>query len=310
MSTSAASRSPTGASSRELPDDLVPEALTDHRSGLQQPALVGSERIEAGRQHGVNAVGQFLDVAAVLLAKPVDHLLGEQRIAAGPAGHLLGQLAAAARGRTAAIGRGPRLPPCERGSSEIVVAFRLPPPQVGRRSSSSSRARQTISIGPWPQPARCSIRSSIPSSAQWMSSSARTTGDLSLSSCEDEPHRGEDPVADLLGIDVLDGLVAAVDSQGPGRSAPRCALRRPPPSPSDEALDAGDELGDTDLRRLGAGDSEPLAQNLPQGRVGRRSCRRPASVRPACRRDRRDSSRPRRARSAAATCRRPPARRP
>ena len=62
------------------------------------------------------------------------------------------------------------------GSSEIVVALRRPPPQPGRRSSSSSRARQTSSTGPRTQRARYSIRSSIPSSAQWMSSIASTSG--------------------------------------------------------------------------------------------------------------------------------------
>ena len=73
----------------------------------------------------------------------------------------------------------------ESGSREIVVALRRPPPQLGLRSSSSSRARHTIKSGPWAQPARCSIRSSMPSSAQWMSSTAITSGrraDISSSS--------------------------------------------------------------------------------------------------------------------------------
>ena len=62
------------------------------------------------------------------------------------------------------------------GSSEIVVALRRPPPQPGRRSSSSSRVRQTSRSGARTHRVRWSIRSSIPSSAQWMSSIARTRG--------------------------------------------------------------------------------------------------------------------------------------
>ncbi len=72
------------------------------------------------------------------------------------------------------------------GSSAIVVALRRPPPQPGRRSSSSSRAMQTISAGPRTQRARYSIRSSIPSSAQWMSSSAITTGRWRLTASTSE----------------------------------------------------------------------------------------------------------------------------
>ena len=100
----------------------------------------------------MDRLGERLDVLRSLLADPVDHLLGEQRVA----GRALGDLRrrarpavrpsplppAAARRRA----RGSR--PGSSGSSAIVVALRRPPPQPGRRSSSSSRARQTISAGP------------------------------------------------------------------------------------------------------------------------------------------------------------------
>ena len=72
------------------------------------------------------------------------------------------------------------------GSRAIVVALRRPPPQPGRRSSSSSRARQTSSTGPRTQRARYSIRSSMPSSAQWMSSTASTSGWIRLAASTSE----------------------------------------------------------------------------------------------------------------------------
>ncbi len=62
------------------------------------------------------------------------------------------------------------------GSSIRRVAEPRPPPQLGRRSNSSSRARQTIISGARTHWARCSIASSMPSSAQWMSSKASTSG--------------------------------------------------------------------------------------------------------------------------------------
>ena len=68
-------------------------------------------------------------------------------------------------------------------SSSIDVARTLPPPHVGRSVSRSARARQRISSGTSLIPlARCSTRSSIGSSAQWMSSNTRTRGCRSASS--------------------------------------------------------------------------------------------------------------------------------
>ena len=62
------------------------------------------------------------------------------------------------------------------GSSSSWVAERRPPPHPGRRSSSSSRVRQTRISGARTHCARCSMASSMPSSAQWMSSKAITSG--------------------------------------------------------------------------------------------------------------------------------------
>ena len=112
--------------------------------------LGAAQRVEPRREHGVDGLGQRLGVGRALLDEAVDHLLGEQRVAAGALGDL-------ARSRPSPLPtrrRGSRPPTSSRsssspsGSSEIVVALRRPPPQPGRRSSSSSRARQTISSGP------------------------------------------------------------------------------------------------------------------------------------------------------------------
>ena len=58
-----------------------------------------------------------------------------------------------------------------------MSALRLPPPQPGRRSSSSGRAVQTTRIGTSvAQSTRWSMKSRRPSSAQWMSSKTSTRG--------------------------------------------------------------------------------------------------------------------------------------
>ena len=68
-------------------------------------------------------------------------------------------------------------------SSSIEVERTLPPPHAGRSSSRSLRARQRIRSGTSLTPlARCSIRSSIGSSARWMSSNTSTSGCRSASS--------------------------------------------------------------------------------------------------------------------------------
>ena len=78
--------------------------------------------------------------------------------------------------RAAARASSSQVSASESGSSSSWVAERRPPPQPGRRSSSSSRARQTSSSGARTHWARCSMASSMPSSAQWMSSNTSTIG--------------------------------------------------------------------------------------------------------------------------------------
>ncbi len=71
----------------------------------------------------------------------------------------------------------------ESGSSSIAVERTRPPPQPGRVSRSSGRARQRIRSGVRTQSARCSMRSRSGSSAQWMSSKKSTSGWTSPSVC-------------------------------------------------------------------------------------------------------------------------------
>ena len=77
----------------------------------------------------------------------------------------------------------------ESGESEIVVAFRFPPPQPGRRSSSSGRAVHTQRRGtPLAHSTRWSTKSSRPSSAHWRSSKTRTSGRRSASASKNFRH--------------------------------------------------------------------------------------------------------------------------
>ena len=214
-------------------DGALPEGLADHRGRLQDPALGARQRVEPRREHRVHGLGQRLGVAGALLDDPVDHLLGEQRVAARALGDLLGELGSARRPRRRAARRPARGSGRGRaGRGVIVVALRRPPPQPGRRSSSSSRARQTISTGPRTQRARCSIRSSIPSSAQWMSSTAKTSGCAAAAGLDHGPHRGEQALAHLLRVVVLDARPSAVPPAGsipsgrPSAAASRSAARR------------------------------------------------------------------------------------
>ncbi len=62
------------------------------------------------------------------------------------------------------------------GSRKTVMALGSPPPQLGRVSRSSCRARHSSTMGPSAQRARKSRNESMPSSAQWMSSMTSTRG--------------------------------------------------------------------------------------------------------------------------------------
>ena len=80
------------------------------------------------------------------------------------------------------------------------MALRRAAAPAARRSSSSSRARQSSSSGARTHCARCSIASSMPSSAQWMSSKASTRGRRARRSLDHGAQRGEERLAHPLGV--------------------------------------------------------------------------------------------------------------
>ena len=116
-----------------------------------------------------------------LSASMREHLLEEERVPRGRGGDpcpRLGRKPAPAERSPISSADSSRVS----GSSRIDVAFSLPPPQPGRPSRSSGRARQTISTGASrTQSARCSIRSSSVGSPQCTSSNTRTSGGLRAS---------------------------------------------------------------------------------------------------------------------------------
>ena len=205
----------------------TPAARPPRRSGRRPTRAAGARR-SAGRRASRAArrarawtvSGSVVDV----LARPprasrLHHLLGEQRVAAGALGDLRDDSAwpSAAPSPGSSAATSSRVSSPVSGSSAIEVALRRPPPQPGRRSSSSSRARQTIRAGPRTHCARYSIRSSIPSSAQWMSSNASTSGPRGAMRLDQRADRREKALAHALRVLASS---AAGDARRSGGSMP------------------------------------------------------------------------------------------
>ena len=172
---SAACRSPPSAAATGASAPSQNVAADDGRVG-DQMALERLERVQARGQQPLHGVGQLGRLAASFLGEPLHHLLGEQRVALGALGERvehLGFRAGVAQQRSRSA-RACRPGPADRGTGSSSCA--ATPPQPGRRSSSSSRVRHTCSTGARSHCDRYSIRSSMPSSAQWMSSQASTSG--------------------------------------------------------------------------------------------------------------------------------------
>ena len=107
------------------------------------------------------------------------------------------------------------------GSSRMVAALSLPPPQAGRKSRSSARPMQTSRIGASrDQSAMCSTRSRNVGSAHWTSSKTITSG--CSRACASKSLRTaqnvSSPPAD----------VSVTPIAPPTRSATRCASSSPP----------------------------------------------------------------------------------
>ena len=105
-----------------------PEDLADDRSGLDEGLLVGRERVEPGRDDALDGLRERKLLLG--LGEHAHELLRVERISAGAS--------RGARSDAPPWSRPSRrdetssaVSSCESGASEIVVAFRLPPPQPG-----------------------------------------------------------------------------------------------------------------------------------------------------------------------------------
>ena len=166
-------RSP--ASARERP---LPERAADDRRVLHEAALEGLERVEPRREQRLHGVRQL---AGVAVAPP--------RRGAAPSPRRTAGCRRSARRPLRPARRSPSLPAssdaissrglarASSGSRKIEVASRRPPPQLGAALEQLvARQADDAAAGARTHCARCSIRSSMPSSAQWMSSNASTSG--------------------------------------------------------------------------------------------------------------------------------------
>ena len=153
-----------------------PGTCAHHRRLLHEQALERLERVEPGREHRLDGVRQLRRLDRALLGDPARHLLGEERVPAGALRHRRDHLVALGQERAherAAVLVAQRA----RASAGWPSAARRPSSAAGR-AARRAPGRRSIS-GARTHCARCSIASSMPSSAQWMSSNAITNGRLS-----------------------------------------------------------------------------------------------------------------------------------
>ena len=154
----------------------LPERAPHDGRLLHQPPLERLERVEPRRQQGLHGVGQLGRLVAPVLARsgaaissansglpPARSATAGDDLEPGPPAAARATSSRRLLGRQRARGRSRSRRAARRPSSGGGRAARRAP---GRRSCSGARTHC----------ARCSIRSSIPSSAQWMSSNASTSG--------------------------------------------------------------------------------------------------------------------------------------
>ena len=175
---------------------------------------------------------------------------------------------------------------CGSGPSSIEIERRRPPPQPGRASSSSGRARHTISTGASSmRSARCSTRSSSGSSAQCTSSNPSTSGCASarfvahscaaqaiscprrspetLSSTPDaRPSRSATASRRARLLELLERLVGRVVGRDPGRHLHHLGQRE-----VREPLAEGQRAAGEDGRPLEPGEELPREAALPDPRL-------------------------------------------
>ena len=259
-----------GALQRALPEGL---ARPPPRAAAAAARAAASESRRAASSDWT-VLGQRRRLDGVLLDQAVDHLLGEQRVAAGALGHL-----AARRRRPAVLGVRASAPRPARGSrravsgsSEIVVALRRRrPSRAGARAARRGRGRRAAAA-PRTQRARCSIRSSIPSSAQWMSSIASTSGRRRADRLDHGAGGREERLAHplrVVGARSRRSVLGRLDPQRHRRAGRRCArrprARRAPPSAPPTPRGSFSQAASGESV---SSDLELLAQHLDQRPVG------------------------------------------
>ena len=181
---------------REPAQRAVPEGLAHDRCVLKHAAARGREGVEPRGEHGVNGVRQGLDVLRPLLADAVDHLLGEQGVAAGRSAtcgtrSALPFRSVAVREQRARRARASRPASAARARSRCRCAGRRPSPggaRAARRAPGRRSGAGRASSGPgtrsgraFPRPPSGCPRSRSPRAAALAASTSVRTAEKSLS---------------------------------------------------------------------------------------------------------------------------------
>ena len=242
------------------------------RSGAEQ-------RVEPGGEHGVDGLGQGLDVLRPLLADPVDHLLGEQRVARRALGDLRDEVRVAVGGAAVAAreqgahelarlvrrqrlerdrGRvAPAAAPARAAVEQLVAGQADDQDRARAPSGPGTRSGRAFPRPPSGCPRSRSPRASGGSRPRPASGPRRTGGRASAAGPQRRGRRSS--VACSAGGSMPSGraMVAAMRSAGSSVSA----RRRSP-------LDPVQELGPGQLGVVGVDDLELAADDLAERPVG------------------------------------------
>ena len=166
----------------------------DHRGVREQAPLERLERVQPRREQPLHGGRQLGRARAVLLCQAAHHLLGEQRVAARrarrpPRPRRRRRLAHAAAARRSA--RASRSRRAGRGTASSQ-SRRTPPQPLAALEQLVAREADLQHRRAQPLRPRYSIRSSMPSSAQWMSSHTSTSGRSRASPSTDGAHGREE----------------------------------------------------------------------------------------------------------------------
>ena len=176
----------------------LPERAADHGRLLHEPPLERLERVEPRGEHRLDACRAARSACSPpSSAMRRDHLLGEERVAARALDHRRQRAARRARRRRRAAARrrarGCRPASAARGRAGWRCAGRRPSSAGARAARRASGRAASAARAPTAPGARSA--SSMPSSAQWMSSNASTSGLLARHRLEARAQGGEERLA-------------------------------------------------------------------------------------------------------------------